>query len=53
MVLYRDNITVIEMADTDTVKQLNDFSDWVREHRTLAILGGFAIGVFFGVLARR
>lgn len=41
------------MKDDNTVKQLNDFSDWVSENKRLAVLCGFALGVFIGVLARR
>lgn len=26
---------------------------WIRENRTLAVLGAFAVGVFVGVLMRR
>ena len=27
--------------------------DWVRENHTMAMLGGFGLGVFIGVLLRR
>ena len=37
--------------------ELNVFLDqaqvWIKENRTLAMLGGFGLGVFIGVLLRR
>ncbi len=35
------------VLDFDTVR------DWVKEHETLALAGGFALGVFVGVMMRR
>lgn len=31
----------------------DDLSLWIREHKTVAMLGAFAIGVFLGALTRR
>lgn len=32
---------------------LEQAEDWIRENQTVAMLGGFGLGVFIGVLLRR
>lgn len=37
----------------DTQLSTDELSLWIREHKTTAMLGAFAIGVFLGALVRR
>lgn len=55
--LAADRNTDVETPDLDFDSlPLEDWidaaEDWVRENRTLALVGSFALGVFIGVMLR-
>ena len=40
-------------ADGELNKILDQAQEWIKENQTMAMLGGFGLGVFIGVLLRR
>ena len=41
------------LLDGELNKILDQAQDWIKENQTVAMLGGFGLGVFIGVLLRR